>query len=497
MSFTQALTNQTFTQNGAYAYNSTNSKILDLFSSGISSKNKKELILHALLEDIPLALKVAIYLRDIREGQGNRDIFRELINILLDCQDSEMDKIALAVLLHSSEFGRWKDSIEFASKLNPFLKTILFSHYKENLDNGLLCKWLPRQGKLAEEFKDYLNMSHGDYRRMIVKNSKTVEQLMCSKEWEKINYSHVPSIANHKYNAAFLKNDTERRRAFLEKALKGEVKINSSVLYPHTIVNMILPDLIGKMRTMPIDTAFNHVTLKDNILAANALWKQLPNYMQNACNVLPIIDTSGSMTTKATGTSGTCMDIAVGLGLYFASHNTGDYHNLWMNFSSSPQAYKLSGDTLSENIKSLDFRNWSQSTNINAALDFVLKAAKTSPQDTPKMILIVSDMEFDSCGKYTNYEKAKMAFQEAGVDMPTIVFWRVDTKTKAQPCTMNEKGVVLLNGYSPSILEQLLAGDIANYNPYTAMVSIVKDKYQWLDDLLQPKEDMEQIDTNN
>lgn len=480
MSFTTTLTNQTFTLNGANAYKSTQSKVLDLFSTGVSSKDKEELIKEALAEDPIIALKVCIYLRDIREGQGNRDTYRALLNYLLtNFQDKDVDNIILAIMMHTAEFGRWKDVIEFIPQLNPFMKTFVFAHMKEHLSDGLLCKWLPRQGQVAKDFAAYINLSHGDYRRLIVAGSKTVEQFMCAKEWGEINYSHVPSIANHKYNAAFLRNDTERRKSFLEKALNGNVKINSSVLYPHTIVSMILSSILASKNLG--DRYLN----KDTILSANALWSQLPNYMENAFNVLPIIDTSGSMSSRAVGTTGSCMDIAVGLGLYFASHNTGDYHNLWMNFSSAPQAYKLKGTTLSENIKSLDFKNWSQSTNINAALEFVLKAAKTSPQDAPKMILIVSDMEFDSCGKYTNYELAKKQFADEGVDMPTIVFWRVDTKSKAQPVTMHEKGVVLLNGYSPVVLKELLAGDIANYDPYTAMLKIIGDKYGWIETLFE------------
>ena len=468
MGFTSTLTNQTLTTNGAAAYKSSLSPVLDLFSMGVSSKDKDQLINAALADDVILALKVVIYLRDVREGQGNRDIFRALINNLLDKRSDDVNKLILVIFMHTAEFGRWKDIIEFIPKLPSNLKPAVYEWLSVNLSDSLLCKWLPRQGQTAKEFANYLNLSHGDYRRKIVANSKTVEQQMCAKQWAEINYSHVPSIANHKYNSAFLRNDTARRQAFLEKAVKGEVKINSSVLYPHTIYSMLKRN-------------YNSKIMYTNNDAANALWAQLPNYMENASNVLPIIDTSGSMFCLATGTTAQCIDIAAGLGIYFATHNTGSYKNLWMNFSTDPKAYYLKGTTLSEYANSLDYSNWSGTTDLSKAMAFVLKAAKTNPEDAPKTILIVSDMEFNGSCRYTAYEDLKQQFIDAGLTMPTIVFWRVNVSTKQQPVTVNEKGVILINGYSPVILKEILSGDMANYNPYDAMVKIIGDKYQWID----------------
>ena len=475
MSFTKTLTNQTHTINGAAAFTSTNSAVLDLFSMGVSSKDKEELIANAFGEDPILAIKAAIYLRDIREGQGNRDIFRSLINSLLNLTDEDnnldkdVGKLILIIFTHTAEFGRWKDIIEFIPQLPSKLKTAVFEFLSVNLSDGLLCKWLPRQGLIAKEFANYLKLSHGDYRRKIVANSKTVEQQMCAREWGAINYSHVPSIANHKYNAAFLKNDTARRKAFLEKAVKGEVKINSSVLYPHTIYAMLERARVGNKM------------YSDNT-AANALWAQLPNYMTNASNVLPIIDTSGSMFCRATGTTSECIDIAAGLGIYFATHNTGSYKNLWMNFSTTPKAYYLKGETLTDYANSLDYNNWAGTTDLDKAMEFVLKAAIKAPEDAPKTIIIVSDMEFNGCTRYTSHDKMKQLFAEANIEMPVIIFWRVNVSIKQQPVTMNEKGVILINGYSPVVLKEILSGDMKNYSPYNAMLKVIEPKYPWVNE---------------
>lgn len=59
-----------------------------------------------------------------------------------------------------------------------------------------------------------------------------VEVKMSAGEWEDINYSNLPSRANLLYGNAFLRNDEERRRAFLSKLSRGDVTINASTLFP-------------------------------------------------------------------------------------------------------------------------------------------------------------------------------------------------------------------------------------------------------------------------
>jgi len=463
--FTSALTNQTQTDNGSLAHKSTNSKVLDLFSQGVSSPNKISLIANAIQENPILAFKAALYLRDVRQGQGNRDILKALFTHLTSLSSQDRAK---QVIKHIPEIGRWKDVIELIG-LNKKLDKTIFKMIKKGLDNhdGLLAKWLPRQGKKAKQIAKYLKQEHGVYRRYIVLLSTTVEQQMSKKQWSEISYKSVPSIANKKYAKAFLRNDANRRTKFLEDATTGKTTMKSTVLYPHQITKMIAKTWSGQAQDNP---------------TANALWANLPNYMDKAVNVLPIIDVSGSMWSKATGTEGQCIDVALGLGLYFAEHNTGSYKDVWMSFSTNPIAMKLKGNTLSQRIANMNYSNWSQSTDIDKAMDFILAAAKAEPKDIPKMIVIVSDMEFNGHVRQTNFETMKQKFKEANLEMPTVVFWRVNVSSGSTPVTKDAKGAVIVNGYSPSVLKYILSGNIANYTPYTAMLEIIEPMYTWLDD---------------
>ena len=54
-----------------------------------------------------------------------------------------------------------------------------------------------------------------------------------------------------------------------------------------------------------------------------AQWRQLPNYVEPGQNIMIMADVSGSM-------SGRPMASSIGLAMYFAERNVGDFHNLFM-----------------------------------------------------------------------------------------------------------------------------------------------------------------------
>ena len=333
-------------------------------------------------------------------------------------------------------------------------------------NNNLMFKWFPLQSKLHKDLATYTGKSIKEIRQLVVRNRQTVESKMCSGHWHDINYSHVPSIAFKKYTKAFKRNDSSRFENFLEKANAGEVKVNASVLYPHDLIKQVLsyPD-------------------KTTIASANAQWKNLPNYMPTPMNILPIIDVSSSMTTPVPGTTVSALDIAIGLGLYFAEHNHGEFKDTWINFSDKPKIQKLKGDSLSERVMNLDYRDWRISTNLQAVFDLIAPISLKAPETAPKVLLIVSDMEFNSCGSYSNYETAKQKYLELGLEIPLVIFWRVDTKTSQQPVTMKDESTMLINGFSPAIMRlitEMNSEDLKNITPYNMMLKAI-EKYNYVE----------------
>lgn len=80
--FLQNTFDTTTTQNGAITHKSSLSACLDLFSMGVSSSSKDSLIASALKENPVLAIKTVLYLRDVRNGQGNKDIARAFHSVV-------------------------------------------------------------------------------------------------------------------------------------------------------------------------------------------------------------------------------------------------------------------------------------------------------------------------------------------------------------------------------------------------------------------------------
>lgn len=473
-SFISGLFNRpTTTANGALSNRSSLSKSLDLFSMGVSADitTKERLILEALTANPIEAIKVVFYMRDCRGGQGNKDSLRVLNKIILEKLSTYDEFMAgyYKLLPYIPEIGSWKDVYQLYGK-NQVLDALILEFVSQNITtNGLCAKWFPRQSQFHKDLAKFSNKSVGEIRRLVAANTKVVESAMCSGQWHEINYSHVPSVAFKKYTKAFKKNDSSRFEDFLNKANAGETKVNASVLYPHDLARIALR---------------SRYSSSTEVKSADAQWRNLPNYMTTPMNILPIIDVSGSMSCAVPGTTAQAIDISIGLGLYFAEHNHGEYKDVWINFSDRPTVQKLNGSSLSERVQSLDYNNWGMSTNIQAVFDLIIKTSKNSPENAPKALLIISDMEFNQCGQHTtNYELAKQKFSAAGMEVPLIIFWRVNTLVPQQPVTMYDTNTMLINGYSPAIMKlicEMNTEELSNITPYNMMLKAIS-KYNYVD----------------
>ncbi|MBR4881918.1 MAG: DUF2828 family protein, partial [Clostridia bacterium] len=118
-------------------------------------------------------------------------------------------------------------------------------------------------------------------------------------------------------------------------------------------------------------------------------------------------------------------------------------------------------------------------TNIQRVFELILGTAvkySTPKEEMPSKIYIISDMEFDSCTKdasLTNFEYAKKLFNEAGYELPQLVFWNVESRNSQQPVTKNELGTVLVSGCSPSIFKNVISD---NTDPYTYMLDTLSSE---------------------
>lgn len=483
MNFAETLrkeSSKTFTENGAAALNTTGDKCLDFFASGGSLRNADDIRIQRLFadayaEDPLIATRILFYLRDITEGCGERKVFRNLINYCAvyhpEAIRSNLDLIGI--------YGRWDDV--YALVGTP-LEDEMWSVVKKQLemdieamnnqeDVSLLAKWLKTADASSKNTRQLgimtakkLGYEVREYKRIVRalrKYIKVVEGLMSTGQWNKIKYSSVPSRAMMIYRNAFYKHDEERFKEFTNKAVTGEVKINSTTLYPY--------DIVEKFASWQ----WNYTPLsEDEKKVLEAQWRQLPNYVEKDTNAIVMADVSGSM-------YGRPMNTAVGLALYFAERNKGDYHNLFMTFSSNPTIVNIKGETLEQKLKFISDADWGGSTNLEAAFEKVLGIAlknNTPAEDMPKSIIVISDMEIDYCGDkdWTFYDQMKARFAEAGYEIPNIVFWQVNSRNDTFHADSKRKGVQLCSGQSTTTFKQLMG--CVGMTPVEMMMKVINSE---------------------
>jgi len=476
MSFKNAALNyvneaQTRTANGMKARKVTGSKVLDFFGKAGSSRgiDLTGSFAGALTENTDLALRALQWTRDIRGGAGERQQFRNILKNL----DSTQPALAAAVMSKIPEIGRWDDLFVFENPQNrkaafEMIKTALFA------DNALCAKWMPRKGPVAVELTKFLELTPRNYRKLIVSLTNVVETQMCAKDWDNINFSHVPSVASARYQKAFGRQAKDAYAAYLNELTKPaaerdpKVKINAGAVYPYDIVKSVV---------------------KGNAQAANAQWEALPNFIGDS-KILPMVDVSGSMGSLSHGWGGyssrtgpSPIEVAVSLGLYVSEKNTGPLKDLFLTFSARPEMITVTG-TLEQRIRQMARSNWGMNTNFNAAFDSILdiaKSSKLSQEDMPEMLLVLSDMQFDSSDRHFDENAQQMIarkYSEAGYEMPKIVFWNLNGAYNNTPVRFDDRGVCHVSGFSPAIMKSILSNDLEEFTPYNVMLeTLMKERY--------------------
>ncbi len=467
--FVNAVVNQEArTANGMKARKSTANAIVDLFYNIGASRGKNVVpaFTAAFAENQDLALRVAAWARDARGGAGERQVFRDILKYL---ERNDPDA-AIALMRKVPELGRWDDIFVFETQtLKREAFTMLGDALRER--NGLAAKWTPRQGKLAVEIREFFGMSPKFYRKSLVEMTKVVEQNMCAKEWDAINFSHVPSVASARYKKAFNRN-TQKYAEYVASLVKGDnpqVKVNASVAYPYDV----LKGRIGHY-LMAFDKTEMDLIQKQ--------WEALPNYVGDA-NILPLVDVSGSMTCPAgKNTKLSCLEVAVSLGLYLADKNTGKFKDTFLTFSAKPELLHLKGN-INQKIDQMVKSKWEMNTNLHAAFNKILDVAVKGgvPQEEmPSMVLILSDMQFDQCVKHDNsaIEMIARKYEAAGYKVPQVVFWNLNASYGNAPVKFDKSGTALVSGFSPAIVKPLLSGDMDSFTPEAVMMkTIMQDRY--------------------
>jgi hypothetical protein len=420
------------------------------------------------------ALKYLFYAGDIREGMGERKVFKTCLKYLANNYPEKVKNIIDLI----PEYTRWDYVLEllytpYKDKVVNMIKDQINEDYRnmnENKPVSLCAKWLPSINASSYKTKEKanflckeLNLSHKKYRQTLSalrKYLRVTETFMCSNRWSEIDYNKCTSKNNLLYNPAFLRHDEERRRAYLAAVSKkdGSANMNAGVNFLYEIVNKYM-NSNGWSWSARVGSYNQNLEL---------MWDELMEKIpEDLGDMIVVSDGSGSMiSNKLPNSKASCLDVALSFAIATASKLKGPYKDKFITFSERPQFVDLSGkktlrDKLAYAVKFDEVAN----TNIEKVFELLLSTAKNnnlSQNEIPKSILIVSDMQFDE----GTTRKRKSLFTdiadkwaEAGYVLPKLIFLncssRYNDSSKFIPCTQNEMGVTLLSGFSSAIYNMI------------------------------------------
>lgn len=441
------------------------SKAGSLFANSKSSKSPKygpfyqsqesalSLFQKSWIVDEELTMKLLLWLRDIRGGAGNRSGFRECLRWL----GEHNPEWVIANIAWIPFVGRWDD---LRSLFGTTCESYAVTLWKDALldDDVLAAKWADRKDR---PLRYALGMNESGFRKFLSKIRKDhiVEDKMCSKVWDTIEYSTVPSVAMARYSKAFNKNDEKRFVAYKEGLVSGKETIHADALFPHDCVR---------------------TARRGDGEIANAQFDALPNFLEGTDeNIVVIADTSGSMSVTVAGEI-QAVDISQALALYCSSKIPKDnpFHKKFIAFCNEGRMESWEGMAFTAAVRNRRiFDGAVGSTRIDLALQTLLNfALKKRVKDVPTVLLIVSDMQFSqgSDTSDTQVEAVMREWDDAKLNRPRIVYWNTAGYAGA-PDTIQGKNVALVSGFSTGILKAVLGGE--DFTPTGVMLRAL-DKYK-------------------
>ena len=503
--------NLVLSENGAFEYGTTGSALVDFNARATEFRNADETVIidaavRAYAENSVDFVKLMFQTGDIRGGKGERHAFNTCMDWLVEAHPI----VAIEILALIPDYTRWdylvrqtvagnKEISECATALvveqfNKDLDAVRNAKEDETVSISLLAKWMPSlQTKKASDKKIVrhllrsLRMQEREYRKalsVLRKHLNVIEKAMSEKDYDSIDMEKLSSKQQLRYANFFKRVMAERRHEYIQAVLRGEKKMNTSVLNPLEILHKYARG------------SWNGVTYNEDY---EALWSLIPDKTSGNGNTLVIRDGSGSMTSPiGQGSSATMLEAATAMAVYCADHMTGPFKDTFITFSSRPETVNLSScNTLADKLNLLYRYNDCSNTDLEATFDLILNAAikgGLSQDEIPSYLMILSDMEFDmargarryfncATGRYngnsdrdTLFATIRNKWNAAGYEMPTLVFWQLNGARTIYPEIDSKNGIIFLSGFSTNELELVMAGQYEAVEEVEEEVQIVDEE---------------------
>lgn len=443
------------------------------------------------------AFLLAFNTRDCRGGKGERTLGRLAFVWLFLNHPDEFRKIMHLIPV----YGRWDDMFQFFPNVSvdehdivldryvnlqedcvKIMSEQLKSDYKNMLDGkpcSLCSKWAPTEkdsmdkmfgtyGTLARIMKISPRTLRKTYLTPLRSYIKVVEKFMCNNEWDKIEYSKVPSQAMRRLKKSFAKRDEHRFEEWKNALSSGATKVCGKQLHPHELIKEV-------RRTKTSDEV------------CEAQWKVLEEEvmkMGSLTDCLIIVDTSSSMHEP----NFLPFDVATAMGILVSgSIVNGPFKHMVITFNTVPKFIEIKNGSLLERWKQVTGIEWGGTTNFQSVFAMILMAAKQanlSPENMPKKVITVSDMQFNQAGNLTNIQAIDEQYKNSGYKRPDLIFWNVNGESSDFPISVGDHGTALISGFSPEILRSVITG--TEFSPISVLrATLDTDRLKPIKDILE------------
>ncbi len=477
---------------------------------------------------------MAFQTRDVRGGKGEKDLFYYIMNALYKHRPNIVKEMITLV----PEYGCWRDMWVLLRNIPELEHSILtytrnvFNADKLKYDEGkynemsLLAKWLPREKSgtypgVARKIANHIYSNTRSMRERIVcyrkhvsnlnKALKTVEINMCGGDWKSIVPEAVPgrNLKLHKkafLNEVYNKNDKgryntnevvlrfpdledrmkcrENFQEFAKNLEKGSTKAHgANVIMPHELVQQTLYNKLNEE-----EHAINQGQWDDirrDTLEKGGLGK-----------CVPMCDFSGSM-------DGLPKLISLALGILISEINHSSFRDHILTFDHEPKWHSFSGmANLQQKLKSIS-KSLGQGLNTDfykACMKILekMKEHRVPIGEEPEDLIVLTDMGWDAALYDNSYprkpqpvwktqiqqirDEFKKASEEVwgaeveGWKMPRIIIWNLSAAYKDFHAKAEDEGVVILSGWSPSILKALQKKGVTVKTPYEGLRELLDDE---------------------
>lgn len=312
-------------------------------------------------------------------------------------------------------------------------------------------------------------------------SSRVPEPLMAARRWGDVSYKHIPSKCMHINSKNFFKRDGQRFDAYLESVAEGKVQISGATLLPHELVAKAIAPIVRTPRTpyiRSITTGFRARVVRREAQVVDAQWNTMLARLREAGtldNSLAVCDVSGSMGDIYWQDTETQPILpAVALSMVLAQLAKPPFANMFITFSAKPKVVTLQeGVGVAANVAAMIRGSWGRNTNLHAVFVHLLLPLavqhRVPQEDMVKRLFVFSDMQFDAAqpakeedpGAWvTNHDAIARAYEEAGYDVPEIVYWNLAGELQTTPVGAERKGVALMSGFSPAMMKVFMNEDV-------------------------------------